>query len=230
MTKAVLWDFDETLGHRAGGWSQMLVDLLDAESPGHGLTVADISPNLARGFPWHDWERSHPELADPRVWWGHLCSVLGASLGRVGVAEPLTARVLARVPAEYPRLDRWSVFPDVVPALERLSAAGWRHVIVSNHCPELPDLAARLGIARHFDAILTSAATGFEKPHQEAYALGLRAAGNPDTAWMVGDNPEVDVAGAARCGIPGVLVRSPGPGRNAIPDLTAASEFILAHS
>jgi putative hydrolase of the HAD superfamily len=230
MTKAVLWDFDETLAHRAGGWSQMLVDLLDEESPHHGWTARGIAPHLSRGFPWHEWERPHPELANPGAWWSHLCGVLGTALGNAGVAAPLTDRVLASVPAEYTRLDRWSVFPDVVPALERLAERGWLHVVVSNHCPELPDLASNLGIARHFTAILTSAATGFEKPHPEAYALGLRAAGNPDLAWMVGDSVEADIRGAVQCGIPGVLVRRPGPGRDAIPDLRAAAELILVHS
>ena len=61
----------------------MLVDPLDAESPGQCLTAADISLHLSRAFPRHDWERPHPELADPGMWWSHLCGVLGAAVGRV---------------------------------------------------------------------------------------------------------------------------------------------------
>ena len=205
----------------------MLVDVLNAESPRHGWTVADISPHLSRGFPWHELEHPHPELANPGAWWNHLCGVLRTALVDAGVAAPLADRVLESLPAEYTRLDRWAIFPDVVPALERLTERGWLHVVVSNHCPELPDLAVGLGIGRHFAAILTSAETGFEKPHPEAYALGLRAAGKPDLVWMVGDSVEADLAGAARCGIPGVLVRRPGQGRDAAPDLAAAVEIIL---
>ena len=29
MTRAVIWDFDETLARRVGGWRHMLIDALD---------------------------------------------------------------------------------------------------------------------------------------------------------------------------------------------------------
>jgi putative hydrolase of the HAD superfamily len=228
MTKAVLWDFDGTLARRSGGWSQTLVDLMDRESPGHSISVAAILPGLSHGFPWHDWQRGHPELGNPRTWWDQICSLLRGALVEAGVAGALAARVAAAVPAEYTRLDRWSVFPDVVPALDRLTAHGWRHVIVSNHCPELPQLAYGLGISSHFDAILTSATIGYDKPNPEIYALGMQAAGNPAQVWMVGDNPEADIAGAARCGIPGILVRRAAPGMTYAPDLVAAAKMIIA--
>jgi putative hydrolase of the HAD superfamily len=227
MTKAVLWDFDETLARPSRGWSQTLVDLLDRESPGHSITPAALLPGLSRGYPWHDWERAHLQLNDPREWWAVVRAVLEDALVDAGVDEPLADRVAAAAPAEYTRLDHWSVFPDVVSALERLTANGWRHVIVSNHCPELPQISWGLGLARHFDAILTSAAIGYDKPNPEIYALGLRAAGNPDAVWMVGDNPEADIAGAARCGIPGILVRRAAPGMVCAADVAAAAEMII---
>jgi hypothetical protein len=60
MTRAVMLDFDETLARRSGRWSDMLVDVLDLESPGHSLKAAAFMPGLSHGFPWHDWERGHP--------------------------------------------------------------------------------------------------------------------------------------------------------------------------
>jgi putative hydrolase of the HAD superfamily len=230
VTRAVIWDFDETLARRTGRWRDMLVDLMDAESPGHGLTAADLEPGLSRGWPWHDWQKPHPELSDPDRWWDHLGGLLGGALEGAGVGNPLAARVLVGVRTEYTRLDRWVVFPDAIPALERLRELGWRHVILSNHCPELPDLVRGLGLWDYFDAVLTSAATGFEKPHPEAYALALHALGRPETVWMVGDNPEVDYHGARRCGIPGVLVRQPAPGCDHAPDLTTAAEMIISRT
>jgi putative hydrolase of the HAD superfamily len=88
-----------------------------------------------------------------------------------------------------------------------LRAHGWRHVLLSNHVPELPQLVDRLGLGELFDEVLTSAATGYEKPHPEMFALGLRAAGAHERAWMVGDNYDADVVGAESAGIPAVLVR-----------------------
>ena len=48
---------------------------------------------------------------------------------------------------------------------------------------------------------------GYEKPHLEIFRLALTAAGNPASAWMVGDNVVADVLGAERAGMRGILVR-----------------------
>jgi putative hydrolase of the HAD superfamily len=226
LTKAVIWDFDETLARRSGRWSDTLVDVLDAESPGHSLTASSFVPGLSQGFPWHEWERGHAELSDSDRWWDSLRPVLGGALEGAGVSKPVANRALSRVRAEYIRLDRWSAFPDTEAALDRLRRDGWRQAILSNHCPELPDLVRGLGLWDYFDVVLTSAAIGFEKPHPEAYARALRDLGHPQVVWMVGDGPEVDIAGALRCGIPGVLVRRPAPGFNYAPNLIAAVEMI----
>jgi putative hydrolase of the HAD superfamily len=104
----------------------------------------------------------------------------------------------------------WRVFVDTVPVLEALRAAGWRHVILSNHVPELREIVRGAGLGSYFEAIVTSAATGFEKPHPRAFAAVLRYRRGGERVWMVGDNPEADVAGARRAGLRAVLVRSNG--------------------
>lgn len=45
----------------------------------------------------------------------------------------------------------WVVYDDTEQALAELSDHGWRHVIVSNHMPELPRLVTDLGLADHFE-------------------------------------------------------------------------------
>ena len=54
MNRAIIWDFDETLARRSGGWRHTLVDALDLEAPGHGITPSDVEPALRHGFPWHE--------------------------------------------------------------------------------------------------------------------------------------------------------------------------------
>jgi putative hydrolase of the HAD superfamily len=230
VTRAVIWDFDETLARRSGRWSDTLVAVLDAASPGHTMTASAFSPGLSHGFPWHDWERPHPELSDPDRWWDNLRPVLQGAMESAGVSESVAARACAGFRAEYLRIDRWSVFPDTEAALDRLRLAGWSQAILSNHCPELPDLVRGLGLSDYFDLVLTSAAIGFEKPHPEAYARAVRELGSPQSVWMVGDSPEADIAGAQRCGIPGILVRRPAPGFSYAPDLTAAVDMIESAS
>jgi putative hydrolase of the HAD superfamily len=226
VNRAVIWDFDETLARRSGGWRHTLVDALDLESPGHGITPAAVEPGLRHGFPWHEPERPHPELSDPDRWWAGLQPVLREALEGAGVGTSVAERAASRARSEYVRLDRWSLFPETAAALDRLRSLGWRQAILSNHCPELPDLVAGLGIGEYFEVVLTSAAIGFEKPHPEAFARVLRDLGGPQSSWMVGDSREVDIAGAARCGIPGVLVRRPAPGFSYAPDLVTAVEMI----
>jgi len=226
MTKAVIWDFDGTLGKRSGRWSDTLVEILDSESPGHGITASSLMPGLSRGFPWHDPDRAHPELADPDTWWDHLLGVLRIALASVGVTGSLADRGLARARFEYTRLDRWSLYPDAIPALDQFRRAGWRQAILSNHYPELADIVRGLGIWDYFEVVLSSAAIGLEKPNSQAFACVMQALDYPETAWMIADNPDAEVAGARTCGIPGVLVRASTPGLDCAPDLLAAVDLI----
>jgi putative hydrolase of the HAD superfamily len=205
------------------------VEILDTESPGHGVTASSLMPGLSRGFPWHNPElRAHPELADPDTWWDHLLGVLRGALASVGVAGPVADRVLARARLEYTRLDRWSLFPD---AHTGAGSVPWRPVGVRQFCrttiPELPDIVRGLGISDYFAVVLSSAAIGLEKPNAQAFACVVEDLRRPETAWMIGDNPEADIAGAAaNCGIPGVLVRASAPGLDCAPDLLAAVDLI----
>jgi putative hydrolase of the HAD superfamily len=207
--KVVFWDFEGTLAARPGIWSRCLVDALDEVVPGHGLTRDDVAPGLRSRFPWHDWRRPHPELADPDAWWAALQPMLAGACTAAGVAPGNAARAARRVRTCYIDPAFWTVYVDVLPALDALRAAGWRHVIVSNHVPELPELVSSLYPGELFDAVLTSAATGYEKPHPRMYEAALAAAGRPGAAWMVGDNPEADVRGAEANAIPAILVRAP---------------------
>ena len=109
-----------------------------------------------------------------------------------------------------------------MPALDRLGEAGWRHAVLSNHVPELEQIVAGLGLDRHVESVLCSGVTGYEKPHPEAFATALRLRRDGEPVWMVGDNPEADVEGARRAGLPAVLVRTNGVG------LRQAAEEILS--
>ncbi|HEY3982024.1 MAG TPA: HAD family hydrolase [Streptosporangiaceae bacterium] len=206
--RAVLWDFDGTLATRPGHWGACLVEVLDAREPGHGLTRGDLAPFLHTGFPWHDHDQPHPHLSDPDAWWQHIGHTLLGVLTSAKVPAVRAADHLRHFRGTYLDTARWSVYPDSAAALALVAAAGWRNVIVSNHAPELADLVSGLDLGAHVDEVITSARCGYEKPHPAIFDLARQAAGHPDTVWMVGDNPIADIAGAARAGIPGVLVRT----------------------
>jgi putative hydrolase of the HAD superfamily len=212
VARTILWDFDGTLAHRPGRWRGCLIEVLDEQEPGHAVTSEELRPFLRNGFPWHRHETPHPELSTPEAWWGAVEPLLAGAYTGVGFNAD-RSRQLARYARErYVDPNHgWAVFDDVPPALTRLTDSGWRHVIVSNHMPELETLVSDLGLAQHFDRILTSAATGFEKPHPDAFETARQAAGGPSTLWMVGDNLDADVHGAESVGIPAILVRNTEP-------------------
>jgi putative hydrolase of the HAD superfamily len=204
---AILWDFDGTLAVRAARkWSRCLVEALATVDPDHGLTGPDLAPGLRDGFPWHRPEDGHPHLDSPDAWWNALQPMLCAAYVRAGVDARVAARAARAVRSRYIDPAQWIVFPDTVAVLEELAAAGWTHVVVSNHVPELEDLMGMLGLSRHFTAVVNSAVLGWEKPNRRVFEAALDRVGHPRRVWMVGDNPVADIAGAGALGIPGILV------------------------
>jgi len=225
--KVLIWDFDGTLGERPGHWSGAVRDALTDVLGSHRFSQAHISAELSIGFPWHEPDLPHPLLADPDAWWEHLAGVLAAALRRLGVPARPAAEAASRVRAHYTEQASWRVFDDALPTLRKLSGLGWRHVLLSNHVPELPLILTGLGLAEHFAAVVNSAVTGYEKPHPEAFRLALEHAGRPRIAWMIGDNPVADIGGASRLGLPGILVRTrPADRGRHITDLAAVIELV----
>jgi putative hydrolase of the HAD superfamily len=203
FVRAILWDFDGTLGCRDGMWTGCLLDALDDEHPGHGLGIEDLRAALTDGFPWHRPERAHPELSTPDAWWAPIEALFAKAYAPHGYGPEL-----AKLARRRYTTSGWRLYDDTLPTLRALRDDGYRHVILSNHVPELEQIVESLGL--EVDAIVNSAITGYEKPHPEAFAAGRRAAGDPDELWMVGDNPIADVQGAEAVGIPALLVRRDG--------------------
>jgi HAD superfamily hydrolase (TIGR01549 family) len=218
------------LAFRPGRWRGCLAETLDEHQPDHGITSERLRPFLQNGFPWHHPEIAHPELCEPEAWWKNTEDLLARAYQGVGI-DSARASELARL-ARQRYLDAstgWQLFDDTMPTLDRLRADGWKHVIVSNHVPELTQLVEALGLADRIDAVFSSAVTGYEKPHRGAFEIALRHCGFPRRVWMVGDNPVADVAGAESAGIPAILVRTSAEGvARRATDLSAVIPFVTA--
>ena len=105
----------------------------------------------------------------------------------------------------------YSLFEDVVPVLTTLREEGWRHVIVSNHVPELAEIVAGLGIRAFFADVITSGLVGYEKPHAQIFEAAVRCAIPGAPIWMIGDDPECDCHPVGTFGANAILIRAAAP-------------------
>lgn len=207
--KTLIWDFDGTLAWRSGGWSGALLNVLRKHDPTTKATVEQIRPYLLSGFPWHAPENPHTDQSTAD-WWDELQPLFARALRAAGAGDA-SYRLAGEVRVEYCDPRAWQLYDDTLPALATLTDEGWRHILLTNHVPELPDLLAALGLQDSFAAVLCSAQTGYEKPHPKAFRAALDLLSPAETVYIVGDNYSADVRGAAEVGLAGVLVRKPHP-------------------
>lgn len=152
------------------------------------------------------WTFEEPFEATEATSWERIVGFDRALLDRLGHAH-LPDDVFRRVEDAFARRSAWYVFPDVMPSLDAVRAAGIRLCVISNFVWGGPELFHDLELARHFEAIVVSARVGFQKPNPGIFqhALdGMNVA--PQNAIHVGDSYPADVIGARRVGITGVLI------------------------
>lgn len=202
----LLWDFDGTLAARNGMWAGALISVANDLMPNKKIEIDELRAHLKTGFPWHT-----PEIVRPYQgadnWWNNLAEVFEKAYVGVGFDQSIASILAKRVRSRYLERNEWQVFEDVIRNLQVLSNRGWTHYVLSNHVPELCDLIKTLGLHRFFEKILTSAQTGYEKPHPEAFLNVVRQINKADKIFMIGDSINADVKGAESVGIPAILVR-----------------------
>ncbi len=192
--------------------------LLDAL--GTLLTFAPPAPRLAEalGVGREDAERAiRAEIAYYRAHLHEGSDAAGLTGLRVRCAEVVRGELGIDAPVETvlaALLDaiRFEPYPDALPALRALRAAGVRLVVASNWDVSLHEALSRTGLSALLDGAVASAEAGSAKPDGAIFARALALAGvEAGAAWHVGDLPEADVEGARRAGItPVLIVREPG--------------------
>jgi putative hydrolase of the HAD superfamily len=204
--KVILWDFDGTLATMPGLFRAAMVDVLNECEPGHLVDPVQIEPYLKAGFPWHKPHEPHLHLTTADAWWSALEAVFTRAYKGVGFRSNRADQLAKQVRKQVIDPHRYVIYSDTIAALEILKEKGWSHVILSNHIPELPDIVDALGLSPYLDCCITSARTGYEKPHPEAFRFAISEAGNPEKVWMIGDDVKADIRGADALGIPAILV------------------------
>ncbi|MFF5535198.1 HAD family hydrolase [Streptomyces cinerochromogenes] len=200
--RAVVWDVDDTLFDYTTADREGMRAHLAAE----GLLAGYDSPVQAL-VRWR-------EITDQQ--WARYaageCSFQDQRRDRVRVFLGEAALTDAEADAWFQRYvghyeAAWSLFPDVLPVLEALSASH-RHAVLSNSSITVQEHKLRtLGLLDRFESVLCAAELGVSKPEPGAFLASCEALGlPPHEVAYVGDHPEIDGRGAAEAGLLSVWI------------------------
>lgn len=189
-----------------------LADALRGVLAEHGHEVTDEELHRAwevadRWF-WDDYHRPANDTwgDDSRIdaTWRQYHSLMLEELGLADLQHQLIDTILA---AQYAP-DSWELYPDVMPAVRELRAAGVQLGILSDWGSNLLPIIEGLGLASDLAFVIASGAVGLSKPDPAFFRLAATRAGvPPGEALMVGDSYRADVEGARSAGMDAILIR-----------------------
>ncbi|MFI6489622.1 HAD family hydrolase [Streptomyces sp. NPDC050564] len=194
--RAVVWDIDDTIFDYTAADRAGMRGHLAAEGLLDGYESVEQALAIWRRITDVQWARFSAGETD---WQGQRRQRV-----RVFLDEPLNdAEADAwfdRYVAHYEAA--WTLFPDVLPALDAL-AASHRHAVLSNSSLLVQEgKLSVLGVRDRFEAVLCAAELGVSKPAAEAFHAACDALGLlPHQVAYVGDHPEIDGRGAADAGL-----------------------------
>lgn len=147
---------------------------------------------------------------------GSLAGDLAAVFVASGMPRAVSPALLSTLAEDELANWRWGVrlYPDVVPALAGLRAAGLRLGIVTNASAEAASVVGELGLLSWVDAVTASCEAGVLKP--ELLRVALRTLGTDASDATLVDDEEAQLDGAVGLGLRTVLIRRPAAGTAAI--------------
>jgi putative hydrolase of the HAD superfamily len=99
------------------------------------------------------------------------------------------------------------LFSDVLPALGSLSSAGMTMGLISNIDKDIGPLLDDLGLTPFLKVVMTSKEAGATKPEPLIFLEAVKRSGKKaDQVLFVGDQYEIDVAGARNAGLNALLL------------------------
>ena len=186
---------------------------VDREALAHALLTSTSSA---------PWSHEGPFEASETASWDRIKEFDTIVMRELGY-EDLPEDFYRAVEDVFAARETWHIYPDVLPALGALAAAGIRRAVISNWPWEAPRLLHDLELAAHFEQLIISARVGYQKPHRRIFEHALEATGvTPERAVHVGDSYRADVLGARSVGIEPVLID------RAIGDLSRVTSAVPA--
>jgi putative hydrolase of the HAD superfamily len=202
----VLLDVGDTLIRADPSWRDVYATVF----AGHAIDVTASQFESAFREAWKEWEHEGPFEASEEASFQRLMALDRMVFSRLGYPD-LPESFFREVDLAFRQRSAFYIFPDVIPALLAMRAAGLRLAIVSNWGWAAPELLQTLELAQHFEVLSISARVGYQKPSPLIFEHALRLLGTPaHDAVHVGDDPTADVVGARRAGIEPILIHRRG--------------------
>ena len=203
LPKAMLLDLDDTIisfsSHADACWratSERFASQVDGR-----VTPETLYTTIQESRRWF-WADPERHLANRQHMRRAQRRVVAEALRRLG-ADGIDLAVPIADTFTDSREAAVKPFPGAIDTLKRLRKRGVRLALITNGAAQ-PQRAKidRFDLAPYFHAILIEGECGYGKPDTRIYrrALDLLDA-SPSEAWMVGDNPEWEVAVPQRLGI-----------------------------
>ena len=186
----------------------------------HGIAVGSDAVGRAFRSTWKIMPQPHhggaPAADDERDWWRELVGRCLAEASGAAVPRETLDPLFAELYSHYARLEAWSVFPDVIPALSALHEKH-RLFVLSNFDKRLRSILDGHGLAHFFESMIISSEIGASKPDAHIFASAANAAKlTPQECIHIGDDETCDLNGARAAGFEAHLVCRPERGLDAI--------------
>jgi putative hydrolase of the HAD superfamily len=206
VIEVVFFDAGETILHPHPSFPELFAEVCgrsgyNVESDDVHEVQQRLAPHLVELAEETGIDKPSLSEADSLAFWGHLYRRL---LGELGIEDQA---VVDELYATFSSSASYKLFADVLPALDAISAAGFRLGLISNFERWLEEMLVELDVGHVFDISVISGIEGVEKPDPEIYRRAVARAGvEPAQCLHVGDSPKMDIEPAAEVGIRGVLL------------------------
>jgi putative hydrolase of the HAD superfamily len=209
LIRAVFFDWSNTVARYVPSREELQSHAL--REFGFSLSSQEITPGIAIADRYLIEESAASPLrlrspAEQVKFYTHYQQMV---LAKIGVSLPnpdAFVKLMNRLNELYKKL-AFVLYDDVLPAMKALKERGLILALVTNVDADMKDVCRNLGLSTYLDFIVTSGEVGASKPNPKIFLTALeRAAVKASEAAHVGDQYEIDVAGAMGAGIKSILL------------------------
>lgn len=209
--KAIFFDLDGTILDWQTGMEDTWLASIEQHNDGsyEPLKMQKLVRERREWF-WNDPERAKTGRMDLT----EACRVI---VGHAFEDAGLTAVDIAHRIGEHYRAQRRELIAPYPGAMETIAAFHQRGVrlalLTNGEAENQRGSVEKLRLESYFDCIVIEGEFGVGKPDERVFRHALESTGStPETAWMVGDNLDADIAPAVELGLHAVWVDEAGDG------------------